>query len=309
MDEQEIAFPAGETWIFPYLNFLLWAGLACLIFLIVRFFSKTRENRRGKVDAWTINWLNFGMFLWLMFISVFLMSLLLDAIGSGGGREGNNPSGEVWEIILGGISMQGGMMLVFLCYLKYQPELFQNKINAANLPGFKALFIGVLLFLSAFPVIFLVGLGWQGLLDQLVEFGLELPRQPQELVYHLTRNISFLARLALILMATVTAPIVEEVIFRGAIYRFLKSRMNTVPATLASAFLFASIHFNLLSFPSLIVLGIFLCIAYEMTGNLKAPIFLHAIFNINSLVLISNNGASPETGYSVVSSTMAFLFF
>ncbi len=308
MEEQELVFPAGETWIFPYVNFLLWVGLACLIFVIVRFFSKTRETRHGKVDPWTINWLNFGMFLWLMFISVLLTGLILDAISSGGGREGNTTDGEVWEIVLGGISMQGGMMLVFLYYLKYQSELFRQKINAVSLPAVKALLIGFLLFLSAFPVIFLVGLGWQGLLAQLVKLGLELPQEPQELVYHLSQNISYLARLALILMATVTAPIVEEVIFRGVIYRFLKSRMNPAPAILASAFLFASIHFNLVSFPSLIVLGIFLCIAYEMTGNLKAPIFLHAIFNTNSLVLISFYGESPETDYSAVLTT-ALLFF
>ncbi len=307
MEDQELIYSAGESWIFPYVNFLFWAGLACLIFLIARFYSRPRETHLGKVNAWTINWLNFGMFLWLMFISVFLTGLILNTIGSGGRQEGDYHSGGVWEIVLGGISMQGGMMLVFLFYLKYHPELFRHKMNATHLPALKALFVGVLLFLSAFPVIFLVGLSWQVILDQLVKIGLNFPQEPQELVYHLSQKIPYLARLSLILMATVTAPIVEEVVFRGAIYRFLKSRMNPAVAILASSCIFASIHFNLVSFPSLIVLGAFLCIAYEMTGNLKAPIFLHAIFNTNSLILISYNDELMEMDYAALSGI--FLFF
>ena len=307
-EEQPQMVLAEDAWVLPYVNFLLLAGLASLIFLAVRYLGRPREKSRGKVEPWTVDWLNFGMFLWLMFICVLLSSLLLNTFGhSGQGQENGDKNVEVWQIIMGGISMQAGMILVFGYYLRVKPELFLNKFNAQNLSALKALSIGVLLFLAVFPVIFLVGYGWQALLAQLAKAGLDLPQEPQELVYHLTRNISVMARISLILMATVTAPIVEELVFRGAIYRFLKSRMNPVPAVLVSAILFSSIHFNLVSFPSLVVLGIFLCLAYEITGNLKAPVFLHAIFNINSLLLISNFDSSSESGYS--EAAVALLFF
>jgi len=305
-EEQQLIVLAEDAWVLPYVNFLHFAGLASLIYLAARYLGRPKEKRRGRVEPWTVDWLNFGMFLWLMFICVLLSSLLLGTFENSG-QENGGEHGEVWQIIMGGISMQGGMVLVFGYYLRVKPELFLNKINARNLSALKALSIGLLLFLAAFPVIFLVGFGWQALLAQLAKVGLDLPQEPQELVFHLTRNIPVFARISLILMATVIAPIVEELVFRGAIYRFLKSRMNPVLAVLASAILFSSIHFNLVSFPSLIVLGIFLCLAYEITGNLKAPVFLHAIFNINSLLLISNFDSSLDGGYT--EAAVALLFF
>ncbi len=303
-EEQELMLLAEDPWIYPYVSFLNLAGMACLIFFAARYFFKSRENRQGKVDAWSIDWLNFGMLVWLMFACVFLTGLLMDTFGAIA-QEEETHNGKVWQIVLSGISMQGGMLLVFLYYFRYRPELFLQKINAVRLPALKAISIGALLFLAAFPVVFFVGLGWQWFLHQLTEAGLELTLEPQELVQQFTQNIPLVARLLLILMATVTAPVVEELIFRGAIYRFLKSRMNPALAGLTSAIVFAAIHFNLASFPSLIVLGIFLCIAYEMTGNLKTPIFLHAIFNINSLVLI-NNADVPidELGYCFGETTL-----
>ncbi len=302
-DEQQLVFLAENAWASYYVNFLLFVGLACLIFLPTYYFRKPEEKRRGMVGPWTITWLDFGLFLWLMFASVVVSSLLLSPFGGGG-----DENSATWRIILGGVSMQGGMILVFGYYVIYKSDLFHDKINARNLPALKALSVGLLLFLAAFPVIVLVGFVWQTILDQLARIGFDLPQDPQDLVYQFTRNIPAIARISLILMATVTAPIVEELVFRGAIYRFLKHRMNPALAVLVSAFLFASIHFNLISFPSLIVLGIFLCLAYEMTGNLKAPIFLHAIFNINSLVLISNINPAPDGGYGEPAVVLLFFY-
>ena len=88
------------------------------------------------------------------------------------------------------------------------------------------------------------------------------------------------------LLAIVGAPIVEELVFRGSLYRFLKFRMSKTSAVLISAGVFASIHSNLTGFFPLLILGIFLCLSYEISGNLKVPILMHAIFNLNSVFLI-----------------------
>ena len=97
---------------------------------------------------------------------------------------------------------------------------------------------------------------------------------------------SFPAMISMTLLAIVGAPIVEELVFRGSLYRFLKFRMSKTSAVLISAGVFASIHSNLTGFFPLLILGIFLCLSYEISGNLKVPILMHAIFNLNSVFLI-----------------------
>ena len=82
------------------------------------------------------------------------------------------------------------------------------------------------------------------------------------------------------------APIVEELIFRACIYRFLKGQMSILLAQLCSAALFAVVHANLLSFAPLLLVGILLARNYERSGNLLIPILFHAFFNAFSLIML-----------------------
>jgi membrane protease YdiL (CAAX protease family) len=56
--------------------------------------------------------------------------------------------------------------------------------------------------------------------------------------------------------------------------------------------LFASLHVNwrtwegLTSFVPLVLLAIMFSLAYERTGNIGTPIVAHALFNLNTIVLI-----------------------
>lgn len=85
------------------------------------------------------------------------------------------------------------------------------------------------------------------------------------------------------------APIVEELVFRGAFYRYFRSKgMYWMPMIL-SASAFSLIHIGvalsagrfteLWYFPLYAVLGAFLSVAYEKTGNIFGPILLHLSYN------------------------------
>jgi hypothetical protein len=91
---------------------------------------------------------------------------------------------------------------------------------------------------------------------------------------------------AWIFMLVVVAPISEECIFRGALFRFLVSRLPLSWATTISSILFALLHQNLYSFVPLAVLGAALSLIYAKTGRLIAPIILHMVFNLISVVFI-----------------------
>ena len=91
---------------------------------------------------------------------------------------------------------------------------------------------------------------------------------------------------ASVFAAVVVAPIAEELIFRGYIYPVVKRFSERWFAALFSAMLFGVIHFNLVSFPVLVVMGVVLVMLYERTGSIWPPIACHALFNAVSMVFI-----------------------
>jgi hypothetical protein len=97
------------------------------------------------------------------------------------------------------------------------------------------------------------------------------------------------SRTAAIVMASfaiLVAPITEELIFRAGLFRYLRTRIPRWAALLLPALLFASLHGNLAAFAPLAALGIVFALAYEHTGRIAVPIIAHALFNLNTLVLL-----------------------
>lgn len=93
------------------------------------------------------------------------------------------------------------------------------------------------------------------------------------------------ARLVIALSAVVFAPIFEEILFRGFLYRNLKQLWGPGPAMVAAGLLFGLAHLE----PGLILplsaLGATLAFLYERSGSLLVPIFVHALWNLGQLVL------------------------
>jgi membrane protease YdiL (CAAX protease family) len=77
-------------------------------------------------------------------------------------------------------------------------------------------------------------------------------------------------------VAVVISPVVEEIFFRGLIYRALRNRISTPPAAAIVGVLFAAIHlqYPLGALPELTIYGAALCLLYERTGSLVPGILL-----------------------------------
>ena len=110
--------------------------------------------------------------------------------------------------------------------------------------------------------------------------------EPQDAVRAFRDSGDIAARLVLVVAAVVVAPLVEELIFRGFIYGVIKRYTDTWFAALCSALLFAVVHLHVGSLLPLAVLALLLCAAYEFSGSLLVPMFLHALFNLTSLALL-----------------------
>jgi membrane protease YdiL (CAAX protease family) len=83
----------------------------------------------------------------------------------------------------------------------------------------------------------------------------------------------------LVLAGSVLAPVAEEFLFRGLLYRYLRARRTILFATLVSSLLFALSHFILILIPSYIVFGIIEALVAERYKSLYPAIALHALNN------------------------------
>lgn len=135
----------------------------------------------------------------------------------------------------------------------------------------------------ALPVLSLVSLGWNFLVEQL-----GLPATPQDVIAIFANTRSPLVIVAMLLVACVLAPIYEELLFRAGLYHFCRQKLGRGAALIISGVCFGALHGNWAGFLPLAVLGMGLAVAYEATGSIRVPIIAHGLFNLNTvLVLLS----------------------
>ena len=129
------------------------------------------------------------------------------------------------------------------------------------------------------------GLGWgivawvgASVLSAIVVIGLEaagIDAVPQAAEQALAVVEPWLAVVSIVVLA----PIAEEVFFRGVAFNALLRERGRRWAYLGSAALFAVIHLSLVALLPIFLLGLALAWVYVRTGNLLAPIAMHAVVN------------------------------
>ncbi len=89
-----------------------------------------------------------------------------------------------------------------------------------------------------------------------------------------------LERILVLLLGAVFAPFVEEALFRGSLFGYVRTRLAFVPSALLVAFIFAVIHpQGLAAVPVLMSLAISFAIIREWRGSLVGPMVAHALNN------------------------------
>lgn len=87
-----------------------------------------------------------------------------------------------------------------------------------------------------------------------------------------------------VLTTALLVPVVEEMIFRGLIYRRLRVMAGVTPAIIASAILFGLYHMNVLQAIYASLLGLVLAFACERFHSIVAPILIHMGANLFSVL-------------------------
>lgn len=109
---------------------------------------------------------------------------------------------------------------------------------------------------------------------------------PNNEIFEIIANGDTVTIILLFTLATIWAPICEELIFRGALFRHLRGYLHWTLAGLATALLFAFMHsYGPLFVTPLIVLGFMFAFMRHWRGSLIAPMTAHFVHNFSIMTL------------------------
>jgi len=93
------------------------------------------------------------------------------------------------------------------------------------------------------------------------------------------------ARLAVLLLGGLAAPVGEELLYRGMLFGALRRRWGFWGAASVSSLAFGLFHMIPLQILMAMLLGVVLCWVYERSGSLWAPVVVHLVNNLLALAV------------------------
>jgi len=184
-------------------------------------------------------------------------------------------------------------VIIFLVRASFARKLKGFGLNIRSVH--KDFFAAFLNLLSVWPLM-MAAITLTMLIGKLV-FGPEYQISQHEQLELITAYPRWQLRILVFVVAVVIAPVLEEMIFRGlfqtVIRSFFESRNSKLETRsrvwlpiFISAGLFSIVHGNVPHWPALFLLGVCLGYAYEKSGSLFRPIFIHAFFNAITVILV-----------------------
>jgi membrane protease YdiL (CAAX protease family) len=130
------------------------------------------------------------------------------------------------------------------------------------------------------------------------------PTAPEQLRQQLEflRHDTWLQSLLLFVVIGGSGPLVEEIFYRGLIFRTLRKVSSRTSTLWVSSLLFVTAHPSLQDWPSLLLVGLVLGSLRAADGNLWSAVGAHATFNCATVlaVVAGVQGTEAEPNFPVV---------
>lgn len=258
------------------LELTLAAGGLVLLWRLVLGPAARARSTGPRLAAWDVTVPEFLVFI----LFVIGGSLFFGAAASLALRQMNLRGDAV--TVVSGAATQFGMLAGVLFYRSRSAPAAGRPPQSGNV-----VLAGAATFLMCLPVMLVTAAVWEKVL---LAFG--LPVERQDLIGMFANADSPWLLAVMITLAVVIAPLTEEFVFRAGLFRFLRTRIPRWLAFTAPALFFACLHVNwstlqgLTSLAPLAVLAVLFSLAYERTGQIGTAIVAHALFNLNTIVLI-----------------------
>lgn len=248
--------------------------MALALYAMLRAGGGPSWNCEGEVLSRAYGWQDGAVAILLLVFFAWSSSAADPVSSSAPGHAGNNPVGSM----IAGMIFMLMIAAVLLAYLRIRGlnpgELFGMRL--LTMKGALCAAAGwlVLSYLLIFVEENILGGNWPD-------------KSAQDPVKTFLGAGGPMLKLMLAAGAVVIAPIAEETIFRGFIYGVVKSFSDRWFAAIFTSLVFAGVHQHVGSLPALFVLAMGFALAYEATGCLLVPMFMHALFNALNLAMLA----------------------
>jgi membrane protease YdiL (CAAX protease family) len=240
---------------------------------------RARRERVTRLPEWRLNPVDFACFLFFAILGALVPSALAALVL----RHVSLDSASA--TIVGASLQEGGLLLGVYAFYALIGRRIGSSFGPLDVAG--SLRSGLATFLIALPFVEAASLGWGFALEKL-----GVSTEKQQLLEIFEDLHSNALRAVFVALAVLLVPPAEEILFRGGLFRYLRTRLPRWVAILATSVLFAALHNAWVTLLPLVVLACFFCLAYERTGLIGTTIIAHALFNLNSVLMVVTGAGS-----------------
>ena len=194
------------------------------------------------------------------------------------------------RLLIGTLSIQGAALVLIHHFLRQHGLRWRDVLMSREQRVLRVVGMGLGVGVLAVPLTLLI-LNFVSL--QLVRM-FQVAPEKQTVVTVIENTVEPAKRIWFALAAVLLAPAVEETIFRGIMYPYLKQRIGPPMAVSITSMIFAAIHMNLVIFIPLVFLGFVLTWLYEQTDSLLTPMMTHAVFNATNFFMLVYQNDLPR---------------
>ena len=222
-----------------------------------------------------------GFFVPIIQIGIWLvMSAVMTSVTDAAG--GRSPRWfREFSIFLGVTILETGLIVIFLIFAW---NTFARRLKGFGLNlhtvvrDFPAAAIN---FITVLPLIFLAILAVDYIGRLFV--GPDFQMQTNESLTVILENPQLMLRILMIFFAIVIGPVFEEVLFRGMLQSMIRGYLRRPWLAIVITSVIFATHHPPMHWPGIFILSAGMGYAYEKSGSLFRPIFIHVFFNAMSV--------------------------
>lgn len=115
-----------------------------------------------------------------------------------------------------------------------------------------------------------------------------------------------------IIVVSLLAPIVEELIFRGLVFKRIYAYSSKWPAIIISSLFFGAYHMNVVQGIYAFIVGFMFSLIYDKYKTIMAPVFAHMLINFTAVIMTETEIFTPlysNDAIYIASTIAAFALF
>lgn len=219
--------------------------------------------------------------LWIAFLtSLFIGALILEVHRGLARKEGVEPNELVAALVTFLTFHVVGLVLID-SFVRAHGVTWREAFGFNSPRGGRDALLGALAAMIALPVCF--ALAWVS--DRFFT-RLGVPLEAQRVVQTLQASDAVWKMAYQGVLAILFAPVLEEIVFRGILYRTIKQHGFPRLALWGTSILFGAVHANLGTLLPLCFLGALLALVYDTSRNLLSSIVTHSLFNAVNFIML-----------------------